>query len=85
MIRLIYSNWENELAKSIPAGFAAKPSDIAGIALFLASDDAHYIVGQTIVADGGQNVCISTGDGFRQSLDITWAGSYTPGLLDGSR
>ena len=78
-------NWERELAGSIPAGFVAKPSDIAGIAVFLASDDARYIVGQTIVADGGQNACIPTGDGFKQSLDFTWAGSYTPQLADGSQ
>ena len=35
--------------------YAGKPEDIAGIIAFLASDDARYIAGQTIVADGGMS------------------------------
>lgn len=30
-----------------------KPSDMGGVAAFLASDDAAYITGETIVASGG--------------------------------
>lgn len=33
---------------------ASQPEDIVGTALFLASDDASYITGQTIVVDGGK-------------------------------
>ncbi len=33
---------------------ASEPEDIVGTALFLASDDASYITGQTIVVDGGK-------------------------------
>jgi len=39
-----------------PIGRCGEPSEIAGVASFLASDDASYIVGQTIYADGGRLV-----------------------------
>ena len=35
--------------------FVGKPEDIAGIIAFLASEDARYISGQTIIADGGMS------------------------------
>ncbi|MBQ9785998.1 MAG: 3-oxoacyl-ACP reductase FabG [Clostridia bacterium] len=41
------------LKKEIPFGRFASPKEIARIALFLASDDANYITGQTIEASGG--------------------------------
>jgi glucose 1-dehydrogenase len=37
----------------IPLGKAAEASEIAGVFVFLASEDAAYITGQTIYADGG--------------------------------
>jgi 3-oxoacyl-[acyl-carrier protein] reductase len=39
---------------SIPLGRLGTPADVAGAFLFLASDDAAYITGTTIVVDGGQ-------------------------------
>jgi 3-oxoacyl-[acyl-carrier protein] reductase len=39
--------------KSIPLRRLGTPADMAGAALFLASPLASYIVGQTIVVDGG--------------------------------
>jgi len=44
-----------EEGKNIPRGYISRPIDIAKIACFLASKDADYITGQTIIADGGAN------------------------------
>jgi 3-oxoacyl-[acyl-carrier protein] reductase len=45
-----------EMAKCIPIGKLGKPLDIANTMLFLASDEAAYITGQTIVVDGGSTL-----------------------------
>ena len=38
---------------SVPLGRIGDPEDIAGVAAFLASQDASYLTGQTLVVDGG--------------------------------
>jgi len=43
-----------EVAASVPAGRFAVPADLTGMAVFLASADADYIVSQTYNVDGGQ-------------------------------
>ena len=43
----------DELINSIPLGRIGTPKDVSRVALFLASDDASYITGQTITVDGG--------------------------------
>ena len=45
-------NKEN-LHSQIPLGRIGNPDEIATAALFLASDEAGYITGQTITVDGG--------------------------------
>jgi len=47
---------EAQSGKSIPLGRMAEPEDIARVALFLCSDLAGYVTGQTVVADGGASV-----------------------------
>jgi 3-oxoacyl-[acyl-carrier protein] reductase len=42
--------------ESIPWGRFGSPEDIAKVALFLASDLAGWVTGQTIVVDGGQSL-----------------------------
>jgi glucose 1-dehydrogenase len=41
------------LLKNIPLGRMGTPEDVAGVALFLASDDGAYTTGATYVIDGG--------------------------------
>jgi glucose 1-dehydrogenase len=41
------------LLKNIPLGRLGKPDDVAAVVAFLASDDARYITGSTVVVDGG--------------------------------
>ena len=52
--------------KGIPAGFIGLPGDVAQLALFLASDASRYIVGQTIVCDGGQTAVLPLTGDFRK-------------------
>lgn len=58
--------WQNRLAldsnflekyasDKIPAGRLGKPEEIGNVAVFLASDNASWIVGTTITVDGGQS------------------------------
>lgn len=44
----------NAILKSIPFGRLGEPEEIANVALFLASNHARWITGQTITVDGGQ-------------------------------
>lgn len=41
---------------SIPLGRLGTPQDVANAVLFLASDEASYITGTTIIVDGGQTL-----------------------------
>jgi 3-oxoacyl-[acyl-carrier protein] reductase len=42
------------MERSVPLGRLGTPREVANAALFLASDEAAYITGTTIVVDGGQ-------------------------------
>ena len=44
------------MEEAVPLGRLGTPRDIANAALFLASDDASYITGTTIIVDGGQTL-----------------------------
>ncbi len=45
----------DEILARIPAGRYGTPQDVAGMVLFLVSDDAAWITGQAFVVDGGMS------------------------------
>jgi NAD(P)-dependent dehydrogenase (short-subunit alcohol dehydrogenase family) len=45
---------EQRILARTPLGRCGEPAEVAGIAAFLASDDASYLTGQTIYPDGGR-------------------------------
>ncbi len=42
--------------KGVPLGRFAEPSEMAAVVAFLASDDASYVSGELVVADGGTTI-----------------------------
>jgi NAD(P)-dependent dehydrogenase (short-subunit alcohol dehydrogenase family) len=42
-----------EAARAVPLGRMARPEEIARAAVFLASDDAEFVIGQTLHVNGG--------------------------------
>ena len=63
LIRTDFSKalWENpgalaRLERATPVPRIGEPGDIGGVAVFLASDAAAYLTGQTIVVDGGLTI-----------------------------
>lgn len=54
--KVLVDNFGESLAKALPTGRLGEPDDIANLALFLASDAASWITGETYVIDGGAGV-----------------------------
>ncbi|MAR95318.1 MAG: 3-oxoacyl-[acyl-carrier-protein] reductase [Gammaproteobacteria bacterium] len=53
MTSYLDENTKNEIINKIPLNRFGDPSDISKLAMFLASNEASYITGQTITIDGG--------------------------------
>ena len=68
------------VGNTIPCGFAGTPADIAGVALFLASDAGRYIVGQTLIVDGGTTSWMPFGEQFKEPMTAQFGKGYVPGL-----
>lgn len=58
MVFILFQMTESDASKeailsNIPMNRFGKTSEIAGVVAFLASDDASYVTGETIVVAGG--------------------------------
>ena len=63
---------EKWMASSQPYPRAGHPEDIAGMALYLASDDSEFVTGQAMIVDGG----LTVGSQFSQN-----AGGNSPSAI----
>jgi NAD(P)-dependent dehydrogenase (short-subunit alcohol dehydrogenase family) len=68
-----------ESGRGIPAGFIGQPRDMARACIFLASDDARYFRGQTLIIDGGTTSWMPFGDGYKLSQTGQFGVGYVPG------
>lgn len=66
--------------KNIPVGFVGCPGDIAAAAMFLASDEARFILGQTIIVDGGTTAFMPIGLALGQPMNAHFGTGYVPGV-----
>ena len=67
-------------SEKVPVGRAGTPLDIARLAVFLCSDEAGFIIGQTIVADGGTTALMSLISDFRNESSARFGSGYVPGV-----
>ena len=44
----------DRIRRDTPAGFIAEPEDVAGLVAYLASPEARFVTGQTLLIDGGR-------------------------------
>ncbi|MDO8691939.1 MAG: 3-oxoacyl-ACP reductase FabG [Dehalococcoidia bacterium] len=56
MVKTIPQDVFDRMLKSIPLGRIGEPADIANAVLFLASDEASFITGQTLFVCGGRSI-----------------------------
>ena len=55
-----------------PLGYAGFPEDIANAALYLASDEAKYVSGHTLVVDAGQTTSGMEPQRFHQGGNLSF-------------
>ena len=53
LMRSIPDEWISSLEKAIPLGRLARPEEVAAAVRFLAGDEASYVTGSVLVANGG--------------------------------
>ena len=65
---------------TVPVARPGRPLDIARLAAFLCCDDAEFIIGQTIVSDGGTTALMSLISDFRNRSTAKFGTGYVPGI-----
>lgn len=73
------ADWD-AAGRNLPAGFVAVPRDIGSVAVFLASPGGRFIVGQTLIVDGGTTSWMPFGEQFKQPLNVQFGQGYVPGV-----
>jgi NAD(P)-dependent dehydrogenase (short-subunit alcohol dehydrogenase family) len=63
-------------AQKVPVGHYGVPLDVARLAVFLCSDAASFIVGQTLVIDGGTTALMSLLADFRTPSAARYGQDY---------
>ena len=58
------------MARSTPLGRVGEPPDIADAIVFLASDAARWITGETLVVDGGEGLGVAAGVADRAATSV---------------
>jgi 3-oxoacyl-[acyl-carrier protein] reductase len=67
-----------ERMRRIPLGRLAKPEDLLGAAIFLATDDSNFVGGESLVVDSGYSNAAVTEDGFRPAWGQVWGEFRVP-------
>ena len=68
-----------ERLRRMPFGRLAEPEDFVGAAVFLASDDAKFIAGESLCVDAGYANAAVTEDSFRPAWGRVWSEFTIPG------
>ena len=55
MTQKLTESQQQELKKTIPAGYLGTPRDVAEVVAFFAAEEAHYLTGQVLCVDGGMS------------------------------
>lgn len=71
---------QKDAYNSIPCGYQGVPIDIATVVAFLCSEEAKFIIGQTIIVDGGTTALMSLIRDFRSKSTCKFGTGYLPGV-----